>query len=690
MTENNNFVKYDVNLKEWINKLYTDIDSMRSFLEKHSFNVTRADLDLSSHYRENNCQKLEYEILELEPVFNGHDYCTDFVIRKLSNELSESDFFTEREVTAKTLSDFLDNGGKKLLSSFKESYQYKKPVIFEYFHQLNHKAYRIITQPGDILIVLLQDITSEQIYHLDMKRYENLFSKAQEISSSGFFQYNTYNQELYVTEGALNIFECPRNMNATERIRLKDYIRCVHDDDKEHVLSMISEEKLTSNLDYEHRITLREKVKYVHVIGSAFYDPIDDSISLIGTVEDITSLKEVINELKRVKTILNEIEKVSQIAYWEYEFSSDNFTGTSEAIDILGVTEADLPLSFGDFLHLVHEDEREKFYAAFHQSLSEHRDWENDFRIVDKFGVEKKVNFICRNRFDSKNKPLKSRGFLSNQTELKNYKHDSRKLKQVKEELSALQSSFEQQLSDQLFNIRKQDNYSIQKFKFEAINDLLAHLSRHWLDALNVVSAQIHNWAEAYEFDELTPESFQQMYDTVKSQIAGMSKKMNFFQKYNSTGKNVQRIELKSALEEMLEISTESLSAQGILLENAIEPDCQLDADIQELSQALQEIINNSRDELLFRGTEKPVIKIKSRRDGEAIIITISDNAGGIAAGDLDRIFEPYYSSTEKSNATGLGLYMSKMIIEKNMKGTIIAQNHNSGALFEISVPAVN
>jgi signal transduction histidine kinase/PAS domain-containing protein len=688
MTESNNFVKYDLNLKEWINKLYADIDSMRNFLEKHSFNVTRADLDLSCHYRENNLLKLEYEVMELEPVFNEHDHCTDFVILKLSAGLYESDFFSEKEVTGKTLSDFLKNSGTKLVSSFKESYKYKKPLISEYFHQDNHKVYRIVTQPGTILTVLLQDITSEQIYHLGVKRYENLFSKAQEISSSGFFQYNTYNQELYVTEGALNIFECPRSMNATEQIRLKDYIRCIHDDDKEHVLSMISDEKLTSNLDFEHRINLRDKVKHVHVVGSAFYDPIDDSISLIGTVEDITPLKEVMNELKQVKIILNEIEKVSQIAFWEYEFSTDNFTGTTEAIDILGVTEADLPLSFGEFLDLVHQDEREKFYEGFHQSLAEHRDWEGDYRIVDKFGVEKKVNIICRNRFDSKNKPISSKGFICNQTELKNYKHDSRKLKEVREKLAELQANFDKNLNDQITDIRIQDNYRIQKYKFEAINDLIAQLSSQWLDALNLVSAQIHNWVEAYEFEELTPESFKQMYITVKSQIEAMTSRMEFFRKYQTAGGDVKRLELKSALEDMIEVTSESLQAQGILLESNIAPDCKLDTDIKKLLQVLQEIIKNSKDELLSRGIDKPMIKIKSRQEDKAVVIIISDNAGGIAAGALDRIFEPYYTTPEKADAAGLGLYISKMIIEKSLKGTIIAKNHNSGALFEISLPA--
>ncbi|MDP8322499.1 MAG: PAS domain-containing sensor histidine kinase [Candidatus Stygibacter australis] len=687
MSEGSNFVKYDINLKEWINKLYADIDSMHSFLEKHSFNVTRADLDLSCHFGENSLEEQNYDTLDLEPIFNGHDKCTDFAIIKSSPGLTEREFFAEKEIIGKPISSFIADNDDKLLTFLKNSYQYRKPMISEYFHQRNNKSYRIITQPGKILVVLLQDITMEQIHQLGVKRYENLFSKAQEISTSGFFQYNTYNQELYVTEGALNIFECPRSMNVTERIKLKDYISCVHDDDKEHVLSEISDEKLTSNLDYEHRINLRDKVKYVHVLGAAFYDPIEDSISLIGTVEDITHLKEVKHELKRVKGILNEIERISGIAYWEYDFLTDQFTGTPEAVEILGITESDLPISFGEFLNQVHKKDQEEFYEGFHQSLAEQRDWEGDYRIVDRFGVEKKVHIICRNRFSSKHKPLSSKGFICNQTELKNYKHDSRTLKQVKKELKELKELFNDKLNEQLTEIRSQDKYLIQKSKYAAINDLLSHISIQWLEVLNALSTQIHNWVEAYECEELTPEGFHQIHQTVENQIKYLRDKVHFFNQYHKAESLAKKANIHDLISELQTVVLKDEESSNVKLKNEVEKDLEITINTNEFKQALQEIIKNSYDEFLLRKIEKPQIKIKSKIMDNNLIISILDNAGGISLAIMDRIYEPYFSSPDKSEAPGLGLYISKMIIEKVLKGSIKARNHNSGALFEISLP---
>ncbi len=687
MSGRRNFVDCDVDLKEWINKLYSDIEYMKSFLEKHSYNITRADLDLSNHYHENTFVEAAYCYLSLKPVFEGQHNCTDFIIQVSNPELIKSGFFDDKEVEGKSFRTLTGESGEKFFAFLKQSFEHKKPMISEYYHSEIKRAYRVITQPqADMVHLLLQDITSEQLYHLSVKRYENLFSKAQEVSSSGFFQYNTYNQELYVTEGVLSIFECLKSMNITERIKLKDYLYCVHDDDKEMVLSKISDEKLTSNLDYQHRILVRDKIKYVHVKGSAFYDPIDDSISLIGIVEDITKSKEVELELAQIRNILNEIEKLSQIAFWEYDFLTDKFTGTPETVKILGISENNLPLSFGEFLNLVHKKDQKNFYEGYHQSLGEHRDWESDCRIVDKFGVLKDVHIICRNRFDSKGRPVSSKGFLCNQTELKRYEYASSELVEVKQELTDLKQQFNDQLNEKLTEIRIQDKYHIQKYKYTAINDVLSHLSEKWLNSLNLLSTQIHNWVEAFDCGELSSEKFHQIHETTKEQIAELSANMECFRKYYPGRQNKGIFEAEEVLQDIMEAISESCKAEGIKLKLDVEGKGRLLGNASEFRQALMEIIKNSREEILRREIEKPKITIKTRIEDGKYIINITDNAGGITEGIKDRIFEPYYSAPEKSGTTGLGLYMSKMIIEKTMNGNIIASNHNSGALFEISI----
>jgi signal transduction histidine kinase len=111
---------------------------------------------------------------------------------------------------------------------------------------------------------------------------------------------------------------------------------------------------------------------------------------------------------------------------------------------------------------------------------------------------------------------------------------------------------------------------------------------------------------------------------------------------------------------------------------------------MNELSQIFINLIQNSRDAFIYNKIKKRIINISTKNIDSIITITFQDNAGGIKIKDINKIFEPYFTTKHSSSGTGLGLFMSRMICEQGFNGTIIAKNYQNGAIFIIKIPLDN
>lgn len=105
-----------------------------------------------------------------------------------------------------------------------------------------------------------------------------------------------------------------------------------------------------------------------------------------------------------------------------------------------------------------------------------------------------------------------------------------------------------------------------------------------------------------------------------------------------------------------------------------------------EYAQVLLNILMNARDALLGHHVADALISIRIFSEGDTSVVTITDNAGGITGEIIDRVFDPYFTTKGPDKGTGIGLFMSKTIIEKNMAGKLTVSNTGSGAEFRIRI----
>jgi signal transduction histidine kinase len=165
-----------------------------------------------------------------------------------------------------------------------------------------------------------------------------------------------------------------------------------------------------------------------------------------------------------------------------------------------------------------------------------------------------------------------------------------------------------------------------------------------------------------------------------------MSNTIDDFKNFFATDKEKIKFKLLEQINSTINIISGGLKANNIKLDIIMNKNPELIGYKNDYSQVLINIINNAKDALVERKIENPYIKISIFQEDENIITTVEDNAGGIKVEPIEKIFEPFFTY-QKVNGSGIGLFMSKLIIENNMNGKLTVKNSSKGAFFKISIP---
>ncbi|NLM99914.1 MAG: HAMP domain-containing histidine kinase, partial [Campylobacteraceae bacterium] len=144
--------------------------------------------------------------------------------------------------------------------------------------------------------------------------------------------------------------------------------------------------------------------------------------------------------------------------------------------------------------------------------------------------------------------------------------------------------------------------------------------------------------------------------------------------------------EVVEACEKACSILASSLKYHEIELEWKTKDSLMVLGYPNEFSQAFLNILSNAKDVLVQRDIKDPKISINLKTGDKFVVIKVEDNAGGIDPKNIDRIFEPYFTTKHAKQGTGIGLYMAKTIIENNMGGYLDVYNSQVGACFTIKL----
>jgi signal transduction histidine kinase len=173
--------------------------------------------------------------------------------------------------------------------------------------------------------------------------------------------------------------------------------------------------------------------------------------------------------------------------------------------------------------------------------------------------------------------------------------------------------------------------------------------------------------------------------DKSMKSIMFMSQTINDFSSFFSIDKAKVTFSVIQGINKVIAMMEASLSKQGITIRVEKLDDVSIVGYFNEYNQVLLNILNNAKDILMERTVPHPNIKITVARIGNNAVVTIRDNAGGIPDDIIDRVFDPYFTTKGQDKGSGVGLYMSKIIIEEHFEGSLTAANVGDGAEFTIS-----
>lgn len=216
----------------------------------------------------------------------------------------------------------------------------------------------------------------------------------------------------------------------------------------------------------------------------------------------------------------------------------------------------------------------------------------------------------------------------------------------------------------------------IQQSRLAALGDLLSHIAHHWRQPLNVIGLSAQDIEDMYELNTLDPKGLHEDITNIMRIVTEMSETIDNFKDFFKPDKEKKPFSVRDVLEKTLSIVTPDFSRNGIELITEIIDDCTVEGFPHEYGQVIVTILDNAKEALLASETptKNIVLTLETLNSGKSRL-TIRDNGGGIDEKIITKIFDPYFTTKFPSTGTGIGLYMSKMIIEKNMGGTINVTN---------------
>lgn len=417
--------------------------------------------------------------------------------------------------------------------------------------------------------------------------------------------------------------------------------------------ALMASTKRIAEGDYTHAPS-----KFAHDEIAALSTSIYQMQNKIQTRENEILLRQ--EELKNLKERLEYAINGAQDGLWDWNLETNEVYFSPRWKEMLGYTDDELPNSLETWNNLMHPDDLKKAYQDVETS---HKNpniyYENIHRLRHKNGSMVWILTRGQTIFNSEGKPVRMVGFHT----------DITKQKELEQELL------------------EQEEMMIAQSRHVAMGEMIGMIAHQWRQPITVIAMGANNMLADIALEDVNIENFKNESLQILQQTEYLSKTIDDFRTFFRPNKEKDEVKVADIFLEAKQIMGKSLENHNIELVVSDNSNETLLTYSRELLQVVLNLLKNAKEALDANKIHDGYIHVNITSMEDSIGIIVCDNGGGIEETLLERIFEPYFSTKDTKTGTGLGLYISKTIVEKHLHGIIRASNDEKGACFTLLLP---